>query len=237
MRLRDPVTNEERSIEISIKKRELSKALEDPDYDAGGKKRIEDPEAHAPKILESHLIDFAIAHYIPRGFTSHELVKALADVMRTRLITKSRIDEIRLIIIKWLVSSVYVIITFDKDGSRIATVRSVPPTRAVYISRSENILLAPPQAYLPNADASTQQRVTYFLKTMDILKDTRGHLTIHVNDTVDLEYFYVFDLKRLEDFVGYKVESLARPDGASLLINQSIIEELRREIEGGDNAS
>jgi hypothetical protein len=238
MKLRDPATGEERSIEVGISKRELSRALEDPDYDVGGKvKRLEDPEAHVPRILEGRLIDFAIAHYIPRGFTSHEFAIALTDVMRTRLITRSRIDEAKLILIKWLITRVYTNIAFDKDGTRIATVRSVPPTHAIYILRSENLLLVPPQAYLPNADASTQQRITNLLKTMGILKDRRGHYPIHINDSIILEWFYVFDLAGLESFLEYNVESLARPDGASLLINQSVIEELRREIEVGDHAS
>jgi hypothetical protein len=72
------------------------------------------------------------------------------------------------------------------------------------------------------------------LKNLNILKDRRGHYPIHVNDSIILEWFYAFDLAGLESFLEYKVESLARPDGAGLLINQSIIEELRREIEGGD---
>jgi hypothetical protein len=236
MKLRDPATGEERSIEVSLSKRELSRALEEgPDYE--GQKKVEDPARHVPKILKPHVIEFAIAHYIPMGFTSYELAKALVDVMRTRLITRSRIDEDKLVIIKWLITRRYVYIAFDKDGIRIATVRSVPPTHAIYISRSENLLLVPPQAYLPNADASTQQRITNLLKTMGILKDRRGHYPIHVNDSIILEWFYVFDLAGLESFLEYNVESLARPDGASLLINQSVIEELRREIEVGDHAS
>jgi hypothetical protein len=248
MRLQDPVTGDYRDIEVRLKKKVLSYVLDkgvcfdykcgddDEEDDEDEEKELGDPTLHVPVLFRPHLIEFAIAHRTPMGFISIDFVEELLRIAKTKLISNSRIDEVKLILIKWLTGRVYVNIT-EEGGTRVATVKSVPPTEAIYLSREKNQLLVPIQAYLPGLNASEKQRVTVFLKTMDILKDTRGHYTIHVNDAVDLEYFYVFDLKGLEGFVGYTVENLAKPDKAGLLINQSIIEELRREFEGGGNDS
>jgi hypothetical protein len=246
MRLQDPVTEDYRDVEVRLKKKTLSYVLDEGvcfDYKCGDddddeeddkdeKKELGDPTLHVPALFKPHLIDFAIAHRTPMGFISINFVEELLRIAKTKLISNSKIDVVKLILIKWLTGRVYVNVT-EEGGTRVATVKSVPPTEAIYLSREKNQLLVPPQAYLPSLDASEKQRVTVFLKTMDILKDTRGHYPIHVNDTVDLEYFYVLDLKGLEGFVGYTVENLAKPDRAGLLINQSVIEELRREFEGG----
>jgi hypothetical protein len=250
MRLQDPVTEDYRDVEVRLKKKTLSYVLDEGvcfDYKCGDddddeeddkdeKKELGDPTLHVPALFKPHLIDFAIAHRTPMGFISINFVEELLRIAKTKLISNSKIDVVKLILIKWLTGRVYVIVT-EEGGTRVATVKSVPPTEAIYLSREKNQLLVPPQAYLPSLDAGEKQRVTVFLKTMDILKDTRGHYPIHVNDTFDLEYFYVFDLKGLEGFVGYTVENLAKPDRVGLLINQSVIEELRREFEGGGNDS
>jgi hypothetical protein len=250
MRLQDPVIGDYRDVELRLKKKTLSYVLDEGicyDFNCGGdeeddkgggrrKKKLNDPTLLVPMLFRPHLIEFAIAHRTPMGFTSIAFVEELLRIAKTKLISTSRIDEFKLLIIKWLTGRVYVNAR-EEGGTKVATVKSVPPTEAIYLLREQNLLLTPPQAYLPNLDANKKQRVTVFLKTMGILKDTRGHYVVHVNDTVDLKYFYVFDLKALEDFVGYTVESLARPDRAGLLINQSVLEELRREFEGGGNDS
>lgn len=239
-RLIDPVTKEPKIVEVKISKKELSKALNMREaYDARkGKKgevEVPDPSNLIPKILEGQTVNFAVAHYEPRGFTSYDYAVMLVyDVLQTpKLIGKSKVDEIKWNVINWLMTRTYTYVSYN-GASREATVKRVDPNEAIYIDPTTKELLVPPGAYLVNIkDANKKNQITAYLKLHGILLDTNKRYTIHVNkQRKPLSGFYVFDLAKLREFVGYDVEELAKPDHEDLLLSQDEIEEIKKKSEG-----
>jgi hypothetical protein len=238
-RLIDPVTKEPKVIDVKIPKKELSKALNMREaYDArkGKKGGIEvlDTSNLVPKILEGQTVNFAIAHYEPRGFTSYDYAMMLVyDVFPTRLIGRNKVDEIKWNVMDWLMSRTYTYVSYN-GGSREATVKRVDPNEAIYIDPTTNELLVPPSAYLANIkDANKKNQITAYLKLHGVLVDTNKPYVIHVNkQKKPLKGFYVFDLPKLRDFVGHDVEELAKPDHEDLLLSQDEIEEIKKKSEG-----
>jgi len=239
-RLIDPVTKEPKVIEVKISKKELSKALNMREaYDARkGKKggvEVPDPSNLIPRILEGQTVNFAVAHFEPRGFTSYDYAIMLVyDVFQTpKLIGKSKVDEIRWNVMDWLMSRTYTYVSYN-GGSREATVKRVDPTEAIYIDPTTKELLAPSSAYLANIkDANKKNQITAYLKLHGILLDTNKPYVMHVNKLrKPLKGFYVFDLAKLREFVGHDVEELAKPDHEDLLLSQDEIEEIKKKSEG-----
>ncbi|MCG2881149.1 MAG: hypothetical protein L7H00_03140 [Vulcanisaeta sp.] len=241
VRLTDPTTGELKEVVFEISSKELSKVLKKrEEYDMPPKKKrpveIVDPSTLIPRILEPYLVKFAIAHRMPIGFTSYDFVNALInDVFPRKLIGRSKTDELKVRVATWLASRVYTYVSYD-GGARVATVKRVDPRQAIYIDRANNLLLVPPPAYFPNVrNANEKNQMTVFLKKHGILINTRGHYTVYVNEYPNpLEYFYVFDLAKLEEFVGYRVEELAIPDRKDLLLSQTEIEEIKKDLQGDE---
>jgi hypothetical protein len=131
-------------------------------------------------------------------------------------------------------------VTRDKEGNvtrRDAEVRSVRAEQAIYIDRSEDMLLAPPQAYLHTVKSVNRKtQVTQLLRINGVLVSTKGHYIVHVNGSIRLEWFHVLGLKRLEEFIGYEVEQLVIPDQTGLLLPQNLIEGVKKEFEVGLDA-
>jgi hypothetical protein len=238
-RLIDPVTKEPKVVDVKIPKKELSRALnmrETYDVRKGKKGKVEvlDTGNLVPRILEGQTVNFAIAHYEPRGFTSYDYAVMLVyDVFPTKLIGRSKVDEIKWNVMDWLMSRTYTYVSYN-GGSREATVKRVDPTEAIYIDPTTKELLVPPGAYLANIkDANKKNQITAYLKLHGILIDTNKPYTIHVNkQKKPLKGFYVFDLTKLREFVEHGVEELAKPDRENLLLSQNEIEKIKKKSEG-----
>jgi len=239
-RLNDPITKEPKMVEVKIAKKELSKALnmrEAYDVRKGKKGVVEVPDTSnlVPRILEGQTVNFAVAHFEPRGFTSYDYAMMLVyDVLQTpKLIGKSKVDEIKWNVMDWLMSRTYVYVSYN-GGSREATVKRVDPTEAIYIDPTTKELLVPPSAYLANIkDANKKNQITAYLKLHGVLLDTNKPYVLHVNkQRKPLKGFYVFDLTKLREFVGHDVEELAKPDHEDLLLSQEEIEEIKKKAEG-----
>ncbi len=240
-RLTDPNTGEQKEVDFELSSKELSKVLiKREEYDVPKKRKgrveIVDPSKIVPRILEPYIVKFATAHYRPVGFTSYDLAVALLnDVFPRKLIGRSKIDEVKVKVMTWLMGRVYTLVSRDGDA-RVATVKKVEPKQAIYVDRSENMLLVPPPAYFPSArNANEKNQLTTFLKMHGILVETRGHYVIRVNDYPNpLEYFYVFNLAKLEEFIGHRVEELAIPDRKDLLLSQTEIEQIKKDLQGDE---
>jgi hypothetical protein len=240
-RLTDPNTGEQKEVDFELSSKELSKVLiKREEYDVPKKKKgrveIVDPSKIVPRILEPYIVKFATAHYRPVGFTSYDLAVALLnDVFPRKLIGRSKIDEVKVKVMMWLMGRVYTLVSRDGD-TRVATVKKVEPKQAIYVDRSGNMLLVPPPAYFPSArNANEKNQLTTFLKMHGILVETRGHYVIRVNNYPNpLEYFYVFNLAKLEEFVEHRVEELAIPDRKDLLLSQTEIEQIKKDLQGDE---